>query len=572
MPVEYRPWFERYPEMFKDECDEMQKRQFVLDQSALAKQCVRFTGTSSIDPSLILTIDYPDSFPSKPPRVSTSENWPILKRHHNPGLREICTFGRNQRRWSAHLYGTAAIDEAEKVIRDMSAESAERDTSHSGTEELIDDVPEPVSISYIYQSFTFVLVPPAIVEFSKSMRVGDTAPFRLRFKQWPGTRVYGFGAGRGVVTELALGKMKRTAEQFYQNTVTPGTEHNGSVYRIGSPPPIIKSGAQFSEWLMSLGIERREWMAFIFPEQSGSANTDRLTWIFFRTQGTRVAEPLRTFTVDESEGNLRLPGLDALKQKSIVLIGCGSIGSKIGAALAATGVEKFDLLDSDYMEPANSVRHELGVDAFGFGKTQALHRRILELNPRAWDKVETLDILIGQTNQPEQELRIHRALASASIVIDSTGDHGVSRFINDLCSEFKVPQIYASVTNGAWAGEVVRVLPRRTACWLCWHDEYYDSQPAGEPAPEPGIFAPGCDHETFTGTTYEVGIVANLAASFAVDTLLIDDHERKHFNGDYIRWQLKDAEGNFAPNIEVLAVSKRTDCRLCEERSSTSES
>jgi hypothetical protein len=148
-------------------------------------------------------------------------------------------------------------------------------------------------------------------------------------------------------------------------------------------------------------------------------------------------------------------------------------------------------------------------------------------------------------------------------VVDTTGEHSVSRYLNDVCAAFGVPQAYATVTNGAWAGEIVRVIPGRSACWLCWNQQYYEVPPPGEKTPDPGLFAPGCDLATFTGTTYEVGVVANLACSLIADTLLIDEADRQHFNGDYIRWQLKDESGNILPKIEVLPVNKRRVCRIC---------
>src|SRR5579864_2939332 len=178
MAAQYKPWYKRYPKMFEVECDQMRNRQFALDNGALAQLCVRFIGRSSIDPTLVLTVTYPDSFPSSPPRVSTSPNWGLLKRHQNPNTREICTFGQNQRRWSATLYGTAAIDEAETVIRDMSGQPS---ASEAEQGELIDDVPEPISVSYLYQSQTFILVPPKIFKMSLSMGVGDAAYMHLRF-------------------------------------------------------------------------------------------------------------------------------------------------------------------------------------------------------------------------------------------------------------------------------------------------------------------------------------------------------------------------------------------------------
>lgn len=560
--ADYKPWYRRYRQMFEEECEEMRKRDFILDRPSFAQQRVIFTGYSSVEQGLLLTVEYPDSFPSKPPRVSTAANWKVLPRHHNPNTRELCTYGTNQHRWNAGLFGTSAIDEADSVIRDMGGTSSVE--AHS--EPLIDDVPEPVTLSYAYQTITSILVPYKIFEASTQMSAGDSARFKVLFRSWPGSTIGRMQPGRGVVTELNLGKTRIGAEQFFQNSVSGGVDINGIVYRLASSPPNITSASDLNTWLQTLGIERRDWMAFIFTEQAGTSTTERTTWIFFRSKSDKAVEPIRTFVMDGDASNARIPKLEKLSQKKVVLIGCGSVGSKIGAALAATGVESFGLVDYDFMEPDNSVRHELGVESFGIPKPNALSRRIIELNPKAWNKVEISDLLIGQINQAHKESQLHNMLSSASLVIDSTGDHGASRFINDICAELGVPQIYASVTNGAWAGEFLRVIPRKSACWLCWLWQYENSKPPGEPAPGAGVFAPGCDHPTFTGTTYDVGMVANLAASLAVDTLLIDDVERKHFDGDYIRWQLKNPDGDLAPKIEVLPITKRTDCKLCEAK------
>jgi len=98
---------------------------------------------------------------------------------------------------------------------------------------------------------------------------------------------------------------------------------------------------------------------------------------------------------------------------------------------------------------------------------------------------------------------------------------------------------------------------------MCWFAEYESSRPSAEPAPDVGVFAPGCDQPTFTGTSYDLNIVAGLASSLIVDTLLIDDSSRKHYEGDYIRWQMRNREGQFLPTTEVLPTHKRKPCPFC---------
>ena len=537
----------------------MEKRGFRLDQTAKHSiQQVHFIGQCTNDPSLELTVKYPDSFPSKAPRVFTPIQSPLLSRHHHPVSREICTFGQGQSRWSARLTGGDAIDEAERVIADMSETTLEKS-------DLIDDAPEPPSATYRYESPTYILVPPEIADFGSRLKIGTQGKFKLKFKCWPGRSESRFGQGRGVITAAWDGATRAEAGEYYEQLAAAGMAiDNGPLFRLQHAPPHFENREQFHAWLKTLNIERRDFMAFVFAEQMGSVTASRDAWLVVRSRGGNKPEMLRTFAMDRAGHDVRVPGLSALSQTRVALVGCGSMGSKIGVALAATGVESFALVDCDFLEPDNAVRHEAGVDLFGWSKPEAVAHRIIAQNPRAVGKILPFEIIIGALNDVSQERRLQELLSKSTLVIDTTGDHGVSRFIGDICADLRIPQLYATVTNGAWGGEVVRVIPGKTACWRCWDDQYRESAPVGEPAPGPGIFAPGCDQPTFTGTTYEVGIVANLACEMAVDTLLIRDAARRHFSGDYLRWQLKDSDGNLSPRIEVLEIKKRPDCSACE--------
>jgi molybdopterin/thiamine biosynthesis adenylyltransferase len=199
------------------------------------------------------------------------------------------------------------------------------------------------------------------------------------------------------------------------------------------------------------------------------------------------------------------------------------LGSKIAANLAASGVNRFRLVDYDYFEPNNSVRHELGVDYFGLNKENALLNRLCSLNPAVAGNSMSFNFQVGSINPFASEQQFCNLINDSDLIIDTTGIHPVSRFLNQLSFELRVPILIASVTNGAWSGEIVRIIPGRTPCWLCWLDQYSESKPPSAPELSGQTFAPGCDQPTFTGTTYDLGIVACLATSMAVETLLINN-------------------------------------------------
>lgn len=540
----------------------MASRGFLLDSDALDKgRLVEFVGSSAAQPSFSLRVIYPNAFPSKPPRVFSDGSAELLKRHHRRGTNEICTFGPGQTRWSATLDGTYAVDEADRVIADFSDGN---DRGRPAQETPIpDDVPEPASAQYVYATATYILVPPLIHEFAKGMESLQSSDIRLTFVPWGGQAHRRSAAGRGVICEIGSTSSRVIEKEPYLRWLEGQPGLHGSITRLPSPPPPFEAPSAFRTWLHGLGLRRKDWMAFVFPEQSRTAHDERLGWLVIRSNLDYAVEPVRTFALDNSGRNVRMPGLQALPSKNVVLIGCGSMGSKIGASLASAGVGTFGLVDCDFIEPDNAVRHELGVDLFGVPKVIAVGERLLRLNPSTWGHLTPLDIQIGGVNEPSKEVELYKLLSTASLVIETTGDHGVSRFVNDLCGELGTPQLYASVTNGAWGGEVVRVIPGRTACWMCWYSEYESSLPPAEPSPPVGIFAPGCDQPTFTGTGYDIGVVASLASAVAVDTLLFDDDTREHFAGHYLRWAMRNNDGGLQPSVTVLPTSSRTICPFC---------
>ena len=72
---------------------------------------------------------------------------------------------------------------------------------------------------------------------------------------------------------------------------------------------------------------------------------------------------------------------DAMKEKRVVVLGCGSVGSLVAMELARAGVERFLLCDADIVEYHNICRHQCGIEDVGDLKINALQRKLLNINP-----------------------------------------------------------------------------------------------------------------------------------------------------------------------------------------------
>lgn len=537
----------------------MEKRGFVLnDEALLHHQRVEFAGESNVDPGRLLVVKYPGAFPSMPPRAYAPGR--LLPRHHRPGSYELCIFGRERERWSAGNSGTSAIDEAEDVLRLYA----------SGSPPVAeDDVPEPASALYPYEQHAAILVPPGIsqLDFANST-VPVFGTFWLRFGWSRGAesnKARAFSTERGMILRAELGGTSAEANAPYLRWFAGQPEFQKCpLIRLPSPPPYFETDQEIAAWLQQFDLKRKaRWIGFMFPEQSGSVSGKRVSWLVLHASPDGTYQYLRAFSYRPAEREARVPGLGGLATKKVVFIGCGSMGSKIAVALTQTGLIPYCLVDPDIFKPENAVRHELGPDHFGALKVKALADRLIHVNPDTDGKIVLVPVMIGDDNPPHVEEALLNFIASADLVIDTTGSHQVSHWVDRLCHELGIPAMYATVTNGAWGGDIVRVIPGKTACWRCWDHHYRDDGPPAAPAPETGVYAPGCEQPTFTGTTYELGVVANLAAWMAVETLLRDEPGRKDFAGDYIRWaaRLPDGTPQLAP--EVLQVNRRVGCGVC---------
>lgn len=553
---DYRPWFEKYPPLLKAQTDILKSAGFELDSEILTKEHrIQFSGYSKADPKRKLFVKFSAAFPSAAPRIFDDQSSDLLTRHHRSACRQLCLFGFNENRWNAELSVADALKEAEELIEKFKSETNTQDGQP----------PEPVTLSVIYAQEAAILIPPPISTFADFAQLkSSTGKFSGKFA-YEGDVKKGPVKGRGIILEAIFGANKiKCTHPFFNHIGNHGREIHGDWFYIDkSPtqkeiPDILKT--YYQKCRASKKVDHY-WIALIFREESQTSSQSRLTWLVYRAK-QEGADLIRTFPYIQQERSARIPGLEGLEGKRITLVGCGSLGSKIAANLAASGLNRINLVDFDYFEPNNSVRHELGVECFGLYKDKALLNRLCSLNPSVVENGKCFTFQVASIAPFNIEQHFYNFVKESDLIIDTTAIHSVSHFINEIAFEFQIPALFATVTNGAWGGEIVRTIPGKTPCWVCWLDQYYDNKPPSAPDLTAEIFAPGCDQPTFTGTIYELGMVANLATSMAVDTLL----GTKDFSKNYIMWSGKDKTGQPIFLTEILTINHQKECFLCGSR------
>ena len=170
------------------------------------------------------------------------------------------------------------------------------------------------------------------------------------------------------------------------------------------------------------------------------------------------SDAFRLATIPPEPVKQRLdPAHHTLAARNVAIVGCGSVGSKVGAMLARSGVGQFLLVDSDVLLPDNMVRHDLDWRDVGAHKADGLARRIKNVRPSARIQVRRLK-LAGQESGGDADTALS-ALAKCDLIVDATANSEVLNLISAVSSDAKNPVLWAKVFGGGVGGVIARSRP-----------------------------------------------------------------------------------------------------------------
>lgn len=213
---------------------------------------------------------------------------------------------------------------------------------------------------------------------------------------------------------------------------------------------------------------------------------------------------------------------EQLVGKTVALVGCGSIGSKVAASLARTGVGGFELVDGDIFFPGNIVRNDLDQRSIGLNKPDAVMARIQEINPFATVGVRRL-IMGGQESSASTEAAL-QSIAKCDVIIDATADATIFNLCAAVAMNQRKPLVWGEVFAGGVGGIVARVRPdidpppwiagRQIAAWCADQGVPWD----GKESVDYGL--PHDDAPPLIADDAEVTIIAAHITRLAVDILV----------------------------------------------------
>jgi sulfur-carrier protein adenylyltransferase/sulfurtransferase len=244
------------------------------------------------------------------------------------------------------------------------------------------------------------------------------------------------------------------------------------------------------------------------------------------------------------------PRQATLSQKSVVIVGCGSVGGAVANLLAQAGVGHLALIDPDTLSWANVGRHVLGAQAVGTYKAEELaqhlrvnfpHVREVVSRPTTWQEV-------AETS-PE-------IMEKCDLIVSTIGSWSEEGALNDWhrSSGNAIPVIYGWTEAHAAAGHAVAIFPIG-GCLACGLSTF------GVPKLQVSQWSDGVSRlqEPACGAVYqpygpiELANVNGLVANLCLQMLLHPKSAPRHLIWSAPYNQVKSMGGTWTPEWQAIA-------------------
>ncbi len=245
----------------------------------------------------------------------------------------------------------------------------------------------------------------------------------------------------------------------------------------------------------------------------------------------------------QSEGvrylkQLQLPeigdtGQKRLKESSVLIIGAGGLGSPVSLYLAAAGVGRLGLVDSDKVELGNLQRQVIHSNGtIGELKTRSAAEALKSLN----SEIAVEEFPSRFTSQNASEIAVDYQL-----VVDCTDNLSTRLLINRVCVEQQKPMIHGAVYR--YEGQVSVFDSRIGPCYQCLYPKMPDETLIPDPATN-GLLA------TSPGVVGTLMANETLKYILGIGTLLI---------GRLLMVDL------FSTHFQELHLQKNPHCPVCSQ-------
>ncbi len=544
--------------------------------------------------TLLLFVALPDLYPNFPPVVFAPHE--RFARHQDPDTGALCLV-RDAWQWDAWQWDptrdtvlTLLTDQLPKLLQAQTAPPAEAKAIEA-------NAPEPASMYYLHLDGAFVIVDSAweFEAHAGELTIALPSPrgvhphaqlpllrgIVLQVRDETGNIVARADdrlARRYGNAPILTARWKRLAEHVdardarafadllastKDGEVRKRNRYNADTPSVPAHPAYLDVYALVTEEEVEHGIHGMGWTFLVRAARQHHPHAQHSEYL------------VRAVRAGPSDLARRIPELSCLGDKTAIVVGVGGVGSFCALELARAGVGRLAIVDGDGLEPANSVRWPLGFPAAGEPKAPLLARFINDQHPytEAQPLVRTIGAL-RRKGQTADHLWLEELLASADLVLNTTGEPLVNLLLGERAKAFGVPYVVAHTTYGGWGGMVARVLPQHDACIWCLQAHRVEPEggdsgddetlvlPPSDPVGE--ISPPGCSSLTFTGAGFDTARIAQPAVQLAVSTLCRCDDGYPQAKWDVATLSLRDSTGRFLEprwDTRPLLRHPRCNCR-----------
>ena len=128
---------------------------------------------------------------------------------------------------------------------------------------------------------------------------------------------------------------------------------------------------------------------------------------------------------------------DMLRNKRVLVVGCGGLGGHIIDQLSRIGIGSLRIVDGDVFDPSNLNRQLLSsVPVLGKSKAAVAAEHIRRVNP---------DVAVEAVEDWMTEENVHSLVAGCDIVVDGLDNISGRKLLSEACSAAGIPYVYGAI-------------------------------------------------------------------------------------------------------------------------------
>ncbi|MES1944478.1 hypothetical protein PC39_10192 [Salinisphaera sp. PC39] len=544
-------WEKRYPGRLHHEIKVLLSADIRPEPSPEAIQAgllgIQFDWPLDATTTLRLGVVYPHEFPEMRPQVALISGLdPVPDRHVSPVEGDLCLLGRDTRQWQSRWTLCELLQmQLETTLRgggdeDPQGEPAEywwNGLGIRGAYCLVDSAWDLGSVEEGYLELRYTLKPPTVMP---ALERGSNVPL-LRAAV---TKVLDH---QRRVVHCATGPLPKEIADDGKAAFIPWARLHDTLLprgRAGWGSQMAQL-QQERDWLRrnrrpAIATHRRriDLFAIAYPMEI-AAEEKAVGWTLFqlsdkpntpKQRGKRKrqkpdqnkASIVPVYRAGDHDLGYRVPAVRQLRERCMVIVGVGAVGAPLAVELARNGCRTLHLIESDIVEPGNSVRWPLGASCWGLPKAQALKQFLVSEYPATSVEIHPWqlglpDPAVGCGQGPD----LDDLLTITDLVIDASASHGVVSYLAQRCRAHDRPLISLFAMPNVHGGAVVRHTPTGGCpnCLLCaWHDQEIEPPP-GYREDDSLRQPPGCAERTFMGASFDLQELSLQTARLALETL-----------------------------------------------------